>query len=80
MISEEELQQFDSHGERMGWSENPAILVVDIIEGGTASQNPDMMEANQRLLEVAHSRDVPVILIKPSEKRYLSDYFRGHYD
>lgn len=80
LISDEELRQFDSHGERMGCGENPAVLVVDIIDGGTASQNPNVMEANERLLEVARSRGYPVILIKPSEKRYLSDDFRGHYD
>jgi nicotinamidase-related amidase len=80
LISDEELSEFDSHGERMGWGDTPAILVVDIIEGGTASGQPDVMRANKRLLEVARNNDVPVILIKPAKKRYVDDDFRGHYD
>ena len=80
LISEEELQEFENHGERMGWGDRPAILVVDIITGGTASKDENVMDANKRLLRQARERDLPIVLIKPARKRYTNDDFRGYYD
>lgn len=74
-IPEEDLSYFakGNHGERVGWGDTPAVVVVDMTEEFTSSDyaagrsdtGERAVAANARLLDAARDAEVPVFFTRP---------------
>jgi maleamate amidohydrolase len=64
---DEEFFRARGFGLKIGFGERPALLVVDLVKAFTDADRPlgakldDQIAAANRLIEVAHRREVPVI-------------------
>jgi nicotinamidase-related amidase len=75
VIPDEDVAYFEKggHGARMGWGENPALLVVDMTKEFTADEyaagrsdtGQEAVSANKRLLEAGRASELPVFFTKP---------------
>lgn len=75
VIPDEDLVYFDKagHGARMGWGENPALLIVDMTAeftsddyaAGRSDTGRKALSANKRLLEKGRDSDLPIFFTKP---------------
>lgn len=73
-VPETDLQYFEKggHGARMGWGDNPALLIIDMTKEFTSSDyslgrsdvGSDAVEANARLLRAGRDNDVPIFYTK----------------
>lgn len=74
-VPESELQYFvnGGFGTRIGWGDQPAVVVVDMTEEFTSSEYPSgrsdtgrrALVANESLLDVAREVGIPVFFTKP---------------
>lgn len=87
IVPEDDLEFFEKsgYGDKMGFGENPALLVVDMTKQfasddfplGRSDTGESATDANARLLEVARDADLPILYtIGPDEDDNL-DAFRG---
>ena len=66
-------------GRRVGFGDRPAVVVVDLIRAftdprfQTAVDDPPMMDANRRLLDVARTSGVPTVLVGSAYARDRRD-------
>lgn len=70
------LDQQSRYGNRVGWGENPALLIVDMTVAflEDCRTADDLLESTRRLLETARSSDIPVFYTIPDDKSYPRDY------
>jgi maleamate amidohydrolase len=80
VIPDSDRQYFDTSesAPRIGWGENPAVLVVDLTEAFVEERTEvadQCVEHTARLLEAAREADVPVFHTTPTEAdTYPRDY------
>ncbi|MFB6097319.1 MAG: isochorismatase family protein [Haloferacaceae archaeon] len=80
VVPDEDLEYFErgGHGERIGWGDSPALVLVDLTDEFASERS----EAGQRavdaaatVLEAAREVDAPVVFTRPD--RGLPDGYRG---
>lgn len=70
------LDQQSQYGNRIGWGDNPALLVVDMTVAfiEDCRTGNDLVESTRRLLDTARSSDIPVFYTVPGDTSYPRDY------
>ena len=71
IVPDEDREYYESrgrHGNRVGWGEQPVVLIVDMTLAFTedADDGGACIAANERLLEAARAADVPVYYTTPT--------------
>lgn len=71
IVPEADREYYESqgrYGNRVGWGDNPVVLVVDMTLAFTeeASDGDACVEANEHLLDVAREVDVPIYYTTPT--------------
>ena len=87
VVPDEDLEFFEKsgYGARMGWGDNPAVLVVDMTKQfassdfalGRSDTGTGAVEANEKLLSAARESDLPIIYTVGPDERCNIDAYRG---
>lgn len=82
IVPDSDLEWFETNGQRrkIGWGDNPAVLVVDMTLAFT-EERPEVgepcVEANEKLINKARDTGVPVFYVTPSEPDTYPDDYHG---
>lgn len=89
MVSRDDLQHFDrgGYGARMGWGEEPAVIVVDMVELfassdhlGRSDESMDAVSATEQLLKTARDVGVPIYYTRLADQESTFAAHRGIVD
>lgn len=80
VVPDEDLAYFErgGHGERIGWGDTPALVLVDLTDefvGEREEAGDPAVDAAERVLEASREADLPVVFTRPD--RSLPDGYRG---
>lgn len=80
VVPERDLEYFEKggHGERIGWGESPALVLVDLTDEFASERSEAgqrAVAAAERLLDAARETEIPIVFTRPN--RNLPDDYRG---
>lgn len=80
VVPAEDLEYFErgGHGNRIGWGDSPALVLVDLTDEFASERSEAgqrAVDAAARVLEAARAADLPVVFTRPNKE--LPDGYRG---